>query len=103
MAHQILCNLTEEIRGSFYALIYEEFTDISNKKKLTLCFGSSDDCFSVYEDSLGFYEVLNIKSDTIVSAITDVLSRIEISLQKRREYCYDGASNMLGKMLGVAK
>lgn len=32
MAHQILRNLTEEIRGSFYALIYEEFTDISNKK-----------------------------------------------------------------------
>ena len=44
-----------------------------------------DDCFSVYEDSLGFYEVLNIKSNTIVSAITDVFSRIEISLQKRRE------------------
>ena len=32
MANQILRNLTEEIRGSFYALIYEEFTDISNKK-----------------------------------------------------------------------
>ena len=59
MAHQILGNLAEEIRGSFYALICDEYTDISNKEQLTLCLRWIDDCFSVYEDFLGFYEVLN--------------------------------------------
>ena len=67
MAHQILRNLAEEIRGSFNALIRDE--------KLTLCLRWIDDCFSVYKDFLGFYEVLNIKSGTIVPAIRDVLSR----------------------------
>ena len=37
MAHQILGNLAEEIRGSIYALICDEYTDISNKEQLTLC------------------------------------------------------------------
>ena len=58
---------------------------------------------SVNEDFWGFYEVLNIKSSTIVSAIKDVLLRTQISLEKGRGQCYDGASNMLGKKSGVAK
>lgn len=69
IAHKILCNLAEEIRSSFYALICDEYTNISNKEQLTLCWRYIDGCFSVYEDLLGFYEVLNIKSGTIVSAM----------------------------------
>ena len=72
MVHQILRNLVEEIRGSLYALICDKYTNISNKKQLTLCLKWIDDCFSGYEDFLGFYEVLNIHSCTIVSAIRDV-------------------------------
>ena len=37
MAHQILRDLTDEMRDSFYATIYDEYTDISNKEQLTLC------------------------------------------------------------------
>ena len=37
MAHQILRDLTDEMRDSFYATICNEYTDISNKKQLTLC------------------------------------------------------------------
>ena len=52
---------------------------------------------------MGFYQLENIKSDTIVSAIRDVLLRTQISLDNCRGQCYDGASNMLGKKSGVAK
>ena len=103
MAHQILRNLAEEIRGSFYALMCDEYTDISSKEQLTLCLRWIDDCFSVYEDVLGFYEVLNTKSGTIVSVIKDVLLRTQISLEKYGGQCCDGATNMLGKKSGVAK
>ena len=37
MAHQILRNLNEGVRGSFYVLICDEYTDISDKEQLTLC------------------------------------------------------------------
>ena len=103
IAHQILRKLAEEIRGSFYALICDECTNILHKEQLALCFRWIDDCFSVYEDFLGFYEVLNIKSGSIVSVIRDVLFRIQIFFGKCRGQCYDGVSNMLGKKSGVAK
>ena len=39
----------------------------------------------------------NLKSDTIVSAIRDVLLRSQISSDNCRSQCYDSASNILGK------
>lgn len=103
MAHQILRDLTDDIRDSFYATICDEYTDISNTEQLTLCLRWVDEVFNVHEDFLGFYEVEDIKSDTIVSAIRDVLLRTQLSLDNCRGQCYDGASNMLGKRSGVAK
>ena len=101
MAHQTLRDLTDEMRDSFYATICGEYTDISNKEQLTLCLRWVDELFNIHEDFMGFYQ--NIKSDTIVSAIRDVLLRRKISLNNCRGQCYDGASNMLGKKSGVAK
>ena len=80
-----------------------KYTDISNKEQLTHCLRWVDDCFRVREDFIGFYEVKNIKSDTIVCAIKDMLQRIQISLDNCCGQCYDGASNMLGKKSGVEK
>ena len=80
MAHQILRNLDEEIRGPFCELICDEYADILNKEQLTLCLRWIDECFSVCEGFLDFYEVLSINSGTIVSAIRDVsLISLEIS------------------------
>ena len=103
MAHQILRDLTDEMRDSFYGTICDEYTDILNKEQLTLCLRWVDELFHIHEDFLGFYQLENIKSDTIVSAIRDVLLRTQISLDNCRGQCYDGASNMLGKKSGVAK
>lgn len=103
MAHQIVRDISEKIRDSFYAIICDEYTDVSNKEQLTFCLRWVDNCFNVQEEFLGFYEVQNIKSNTIVFAIKDILLRIQISLDKCRGQCYDGASNMLGKKSGVAK
>ena len=70
---------------------------------MTLCLRWVDEILNIHEDFLGFYKLENIKSDTIVSAIRDVLLRTQISLDNCRGQCYDGASNMLGKKSGVAK
>ena len=70
---------------------------------MTLCLGWVDELFNIHEDFLGFYQLENIKSNTIVSAIRDALLRTQISLDNCRGQCYDGASNMLGKKSGVAK
>ena len=59
--------------------------------------------FSRSRKKSGFYELENIKSDTIVNAIRDILLRTQISLDNCRGQCYDGTSNMLGKKSGVVK
>ena len=42
-------------------------------------------------------------AETIVSAIKDVLLKLQLSLVNCRGQCYDGASNMMGHKIGVAK
>ena len=70
---------------------------------MTLCLRWVDELFNIHEDFLGFYQLENIKSDTIVLAIRDVLLRTQILLDNCKGQCYDCASNMLGKKSGVPK
>ena len=80
----------------------DEGTDCSNLEHLSFNTRIVDDELEVHEDFLGFYETENIKSDTIVSAIKDVLLRFNLSLDLSRDHIYDGASNKVGKKSGVA-
>jgi len=61
-----------------------------------------DESLNPHEDFLGFFEIPNIKSDTIVSAMKDVFIRCNLPISNLRGQTYDGASNMLGKKRGVA-
>ena len=54
------------------------------------------------EKFLGFYEIRDIKSSTIVTVMKDILLRYQLNLDMCRGQCYDSASNMLGKSSAVA-
>ena len=102
MVKQVLSKKLEAIRKGFYSIICDEGTDCSNLEHLSFNTRIVDDEVEVHEDFLGFYEIENIKSDTIVSAIKDVLLRFNLSLDLCVGQIYDGASNMVGKKTGVA-
>ena len=103
MAQQVLREKLKEIRDhDFFAIMADEYTDISNLEQLSLCLRTVSDDLEIEENFLGFYELTNIKSDTIVHAIKDILLRSNLSLQNCRGQTYDGASNMMGKKSGVA-
>jgi hypothetical protein len=104
MANQVLRKKLREVKKSnFYAIMCDEYTDISNKEQLSICVRWVDDNLEAHEDFLGYYQIPNIKSDTIVSAIKDALTRFELPLTNLRGQTYDGASNMMGHKSGVAK
>ena len=103
MANHVLKKIVEDIGSSFFSIIADEYTDINNKEQLTICVRWVDNELQEHEDFLGFYEVPDIESDTIVSAIKDAFLRLQLSLSCCRGQCYDGASNMLGRKSGVAK
>ena len=56
----------------------------------------------VSEKFLGFYEIPDIKSSTIVTVMKDILLRYQLNLDMCAGQCYDGASNVLGKSSDVA-
>ena len=102
MAKQVLSKKIEAIRKGFYSIMCDEGTDCSNLEHLSFNTRMVYDELEVNEDFLGFYEIENIKSDTTVSAIKDVLLRFNLSLDLCRGQIYDGASNMVGKKSGAA-
>ena len=71
--------------------------------KKHVCIRWVDKELEAHKDFLGFYNVPDIGTETIVSAIKDVLLKLQLSLVNCRGQCYDGASNMMGHKTGVAK
>ena len=63
----------------FFSITADEGTDISNLEQLSLCARTVNDDLNADEDFLGFYEIDNIKSETVVKAIKDILMRCSLS------------------------
>ena len=80
-------------------MICDEYTDLANKEQISFCIRWADYLFNSYEEFLEFYEIHNIKSDTIVKAIKDIFIHFELELDNCRGQKYNGASKMLGQNL----
>ena len=103
MARQVLHSKVMTIeKNRYFAIMVDECTDKSNKEQLSFCVRTVADSLKPVEEFLGFYELENIKSDTIVRVIKDVMLRLNIQLENCRGQTYNGASNMLGKISAVA-
>ena len=103
MVSQVLRKKLYNINNSkMFAVICDEYTDISNKQLLSFCVRWVDEALNSHEDFLGYYEIPNIRSDTIISAMKDAFTRFNLQFSDLRGQTYDGASNMLGKKSGVA-
>ncbi len=61
-----------------------------------------DDSLAVHEDFIGLYSIPTIQASSVVAAVRDTLTRLNLSMSKVRGHCYDGASNMSGLGKGVA-
>ena len=103
MTKQVFSKKVAEIRkNDYFSIMCSEGTDCSNLEHLSFNIRSVDHDLEIHEDFLGFYEVYNIKSDTIVAAIKDSLLRFNLSSDSCRGQIYNDESNMLGKKSGVA-
>ena len=79
-----------------------EGTDVSNKEQLWFCLQPVDESLNPFKNLIGFYQLENIKNDTMVHVIKDILIRLKLSLSHCRGQTYDRASNMIGKKSGVS-
>ena len=101
MPNFVLRSLLKKIEDNIYSTMCDEYTDCSNQEQLTFCLRWVE-ALKADKIFLGFYEIPDIKSSTIVSVIKDILTRYQLSMENYRGQCYDGASNMLRETSGVA-
>ena len=103
MGTQLLQEKLATIRDcKLFLIMADEGTNISNLEQLPFCGRTVNDDLNVDEDFLVFYEIDNIKSETVVKAIKGILMRCSLSLDDCRGQTYDGTSNMMGKRSGVS-
>ena len=103
MSNQVLRAILIPIKeNGIYSLMSNEWTDIANLERLSICVRTVNGNLEVFERFLGFYEIPNIRREVIVTAIKDALIQMQLPLSSCRGQTYDRASNMLGKKSGVA-
>ena len=104
MSLKILREIISNIHNAFfYTVMVDETTDCSNKEQVVLVIRWVDEQLIVHEEFIGLYSVPAIDADTLTTVIKDSLLRLNLSLNKIRGQCYDGASSMSGAKKGVAR
>jgi hypothetical protein len=80
----------------------DETTDVATHEQVVVVFRWVDSHLESHEDFVGMYVTDLITSNALVALIKDVLLRMNLKLENCRGQCYDGASNMRGRINGVA-
>ena len=104
MASMVLREVLEEARRSlFYGVIADGTTDLSTKEQFSICVRYATQELVVKEAFLGLYEVPGSTAAQLYEALKDALVRTMYGTEKLRGHCFDGASNMSGRVSGVQK
>ena len=72
MAHHVLRKKKKIRENVFFSIMVNDYTDISNKEQV-LCLRFAKENLEIQEDFIDFYQLTNIKGQTIVNAIKDAL------------------------------
>ena len=104
MALIVLREVAEQNTGrKYYSILSDETRDIANREQLVVCLQWVLENYEVFEDPIGLMEVPDIKADTLLKVIKDILTRFNLPLSKCRGQGYDGAANFQGRINEVAK
>lgn len=86
----------------FLSIMIDETTDVSNREQVVVCLRWVDRGLQAHEEFIGLHAVESTAATVLVGVVRDVLARLNVSINKIRGQCYDGASAMSGSRGGVA-
>ena len=102
MGHYLLRSTVKKVSTTkWFSLLADETRDVSNREQLTICLRWVDENFDINEDFIGLVKLTDTKAS--IFSIKDVLLRLGLLMNRCRAQGYDGASNFMGHMNGVAK
>ena len=88
-------------RSGCFSVIADGTTDVSGKEQFSLCLRYVEDDLTPKEKFVGMYECPDSGAETLSKAVLDVTLRLMGGTAMLRGQCYDGASNMSGRLSGV--
>ena len=97
MCRDVLNRLLEGVKStnpSWFAIIADEATDVSNKEQMNLSIRLVDNDYAISEDPVSLVDLDDTFSNTLVRAVKGVLTRANLQLNMCRGQAYDGAANM---------
>lgn len=102
MARQVLDAIISKIKKcEKYSLIMDETCDISCKELISFCIRVATEDLESIEYFVGLYETSSTDAATLFKIVKDVMIRLDLGIENLRGQCYDGASNMSGRVSGL--
>ena len=86
-----------------YAILADEYTNVEGNELMTI-FIWYISCLSgeISERMIGTVKLDNTSSTNLLKTVVNLLKRAHLNVEQSRAQGYDGASNMSGRMIGLA-
>ncbi|XP_060216718.1 uncharacterized protein LOC132644157 [Lycium barbarum] len=93
--------IIEELNGDYFALLVDEAFDVSRKEQMAIVLRYVGRMGFVMERLIDIIHVQDTCASSLKEAIVNLLAQHSLSLSYVRGQCYDGASNMQGRINGL--
>ena len=84
MMRQISANIQN---ATFFTIMADKTTDVSNKEQVVICIRWVDDCFVIHEDFIGMHPFERTNAVQVVAILKNALLRINLTIQRDRGQC----------------
>lgn len=102
IAGKIISLNVEEIKSApYFSLMIDETSDIARLEQVSICVRIVSEDLSVKEIFMGFVNTESTKAETLFKIVDDFLRKMKLDMKLLRGQCYDGASNVSGKISGL--
>lgn len=102
MATTVLSQIMGEIRrAEYFSISLDETSDVSRTEQVSVCLRIVSNNLTAAEYFIGFYSTSDTKAVTLFDLVSEIFNKHKLSLSKLRGQCYDGASNVSGKISGL--
>ncbi|XP_059310541.1 uncharacterized protein LOC132061873 [Lycium ferocissimum] len=93
--------IIEELNGDYFALLVDEAFDVSRKEQMAIVLRYVGRMGFVMERLIDIIHVQDTCASSLKEAIVNLLAQHSLSLSYVHGQCYDGASNMQGRINGL--
>ena len=93
--------VTDAQHCSSFGLVADRTTDISETEQFSCCLQFIDSKLKTQNMFLGLYNAPCTTAETLFLYAKDIFIGLNLLVERLRGYCFDGAANMSGRIIGV--